>query len=91
VLEECAKSTADVRFASPHFSAVPEFVNSSYAQRYEILCRKLVQEQMYDAAALVLTNAKAVRTGEFRAASELTSARCFAATLAGKVAAVAGG
>lgn len=86
VLEECPKSTAAVRFVSPHFAALPEFENTSYARRYDILCRKLVQEQLYDAAALVLTNAAAASTGDYRAASELTSPRRFAAALAGKIA-----
>jgi hypothetical protein len=46
-------------------------------------------ERLYDAAALVLSSAKAVRTGASRIASELTSPRLFAATLAGKIAAAA--
>jgi len=89
VLEQCPKSTMPVRFTSPHFPAMPEFENTSYAVRYEILCRKLVQERLYDAAALVLTTRRADKTGEFRTASELTSPRAFAATLAGKIAAMA--
>jgi len=91
VLEECPRSTTPVRFTSPHFAAMPEFEDASYAARYEILCRKLVQEQLYDAAALVLTSAKDARTGAFRAASELSSPRRFVATLAGKIAAMAAG
>ena len=87
VLEECDKSTLPVRFSSPHFPAMPEFESTSYAARYEILCRKLVQEQLYDAAALVLTDRVSGRQGEWHAASELTSASRFAATLAGRVAA----
>lgn len=88
VLDQCPKSTTPVRFTSPHFPAMPEFENTSYAARYEILCRKLVQEQLYDAAALVLTTAQAATTGAFRTASELTSPHRFAATLAGKIAAM---
>lgn len=91
VLEECPKSTTPVKFTSPHFPAMPEFENTSYAARYEILCRKLVQEQIYDAAALVLTDRSAATTGKFRTASELTSPHRFAATLAGKIAAIAAG
>lgn len=91
VLEECARSTTPVRFVSPHFPAMPEFENTSYAARHEILCRKLVQEQLYDAAALVLTAPAAVETGAFRTTSELTSPRRFAATLAGRIAAMAAG
>ena len=91
VLDECPKSTTPVRFTSPHFQAMPEFKNTSYAARYEILCRKLLQEQLYDAAALVLTDSRRTAGGTFRAPSELTSPRRFVATLAGKIAAAAAG
>ena len=91
VLEECPRSTTPVRFTSPHFPAMPEFQETSYAARYEILCRKLVQEQLYDAAALVLTDIGTAKKGQFRAASEFTGPRRFAATLAGKVAGMAAG
>jgi hypothetical protein len=87
VLEQCPRSTAPVKYCSPHFPAMPEFEQTSYADRYEILCRKLVQEQLYDAAALVLTDRQSATTGAFRAASELTGPHRFAATLAGKIAA----
>ena len=89
VLEECEKSMAAVRFTSPHFPAMPEFEDTSYAQRYEILCRKLIQEQLYDAACLVMTPKKGgLTTGEHRCLSDLTSAKRFAATLAGKMSAM---
>lgn len=89
VLEECPRSIAPVKFKSPHFAALPEFNQASYEGRYEILCRKLVQEQLYDAAALVLTKPAAFKTGASRATGDLTSPRRFAATLAGKIAAMA--
>jgi hypothetical protein len=89
VLEACTMSTSPVKFTSPHFPAMPEFENTSYAARYEILCRKLVQEQLYDAAALVLTDKHATTTGHSRWASELTSPHRFAAMLAGKIVAIA--
>lgn len=66
VLEDCPKSLSRVNIQSPHFPALSEFNNTSYATRYEILCRKLVQEQLYDAAALVLTSSKAGKDGSFR-------------------------
>ena len=91
VLEECPKSTVPIKRQSPHFDILPEFEGASYAERYEILCRKLVQERLYDAAALVLSTRRGIEDGNYRAASELTSARRFAATLAGKVAAMAAG
>ena len=86
VLEECPNSMRNVRFESPHFPAMPEFNDTSYAARYEILCRKLVQERLYDAAALLLTP---TRKNTWRNLSELTSPHRFAATLAGKIATAA--
>jgi len=89
VLEDCPGSTGSVRFSSPHFKTLPEFNNTSYAQRYEILCRKLVQDQLYDAAALLLTKKESFSTGAHISLSELTSPRRFAATLAGKMSGMA--
>lgn len=86
VLEDCDGSTTPVRFQSPHFPAFPEFLEKSYAERYEILCRKLVQEGLYDAAALVLTNRESGREGVYRELSEGTGLRRYFATLAGKIA-----
>ena len=91
VLEECPGSTTPVKFSSPHFPALAEFDNASYAARYEILCRKLVHEQMYDAAALVLTKKTDLGTGKYRDLSELTSAKRFTAVLAGKISGMVAG
>lgn len=89
VLEECDASLASVRCTSPHFNVFPEFEKASYAQRYEILCRKLVQESLYDAAALVLTPKHASETGDHRSLTDITSAHRFAATLAGRISGLA--
>jgi hypothetical protein len=84
VLEKCKSSTEPVSFHSPHFAALPEFENTSYARRYELLCRKLVQERLYDAAALVLTSASKPDP-PYESMSELTSPRGFMDELAGKI------
>jgi hypothetical protein len=89
VLEKCIKSTSPVRIDSPHFPPLPEYINSSYAQRYEILCRKLVQEQLYDAACLVLTPSTACDDGTWEQASDLTSPKRFVSTLAGMISGMA--
>lgn len=89
VLEKSTKSSNVVKITSPHFKAMPEFKDSSYAKRYEILCRKLVQEQLYDAAALVLTSRKSGESGQSESLSELTSSRRFIINLAGRISALA--
>lgn len=87
VLEKCGKSTTPVAIRCPHFQAMPEFDQASYVERYEIFCRKLVQEQLYDAAALLLTDQASAKTGKIGQASAMTSHERFAAVLAGKIAA----
>jgi len=89
VLDESPKSTCPVRFNSPHFKALDGFENTSYAQRYEILCRKLVYENLYDGAALILTSRQDIQTGQYRSLSEVTGIRRFAATLAGRISGMA--
>jgi Restriction endonuclease XhoI len=44
-----------VRVAEPHYKVFPEFKNISYVQRYELFCKKIVRERLYDAASLLLT------------------------------------
>ena len=56
LLEDCAKSRSAVRVMEPHFKVLPEFVRASYAQRYEIFCRKLVRERYYNAAVFLLSS-----------------------------------
>ena len=43
----------------PHFPVLPEFINASYAKRYETFCRKLVLEGCYTAAGFLLTDPSA--------------------------------
>src|SRR3990170_3972653 len=48
LLEDCPESQKPVRVQEPHFRVFPEFVNASYARRYELFCRKLVRERHYN-------------------------------------------
>jgi hypothetical protein len=67
----------------PHFHVDAAFVGASYAERAEILCRRLVLERFYDAACLLLsTNETATRVTE--PAEDLTFRR-FVAALRGHV------
>ena len=38
----------------PHFGVDPAFRGASYAERYQVLCERLVLERKYSAACLVL-------------------------------------
>lgn len=72
LLEDCAASNAVVRVREPHFKVFEEFRGATYAQRYQILCERLVERQLYAAAALVLSLRD---SREHRALSEATSLR----------------
>lgn len=52
LLEESEGSTSPVNVREPHFQVFPEFHDSSYADRYELLCKRLVREELYDATGL---------------------------------------
>lgn len=89
LVEECAGARSPIRYNSPHFSLFPEFSGASYADRYNILCRKLVQEQLYTTASLLLSPRSSVDTGEYTELSEMTSLKTFVTTFAGHIAAEA--
>lgn len=86
LLEDCPKSRRPVSEKSPHFPIFLEFDGASYSDRYHILCRKLMQEGLYDAAAFLLTSRSSAKTGEFSEMDEMTSFRTFVTELAARVA-----
>ncbi len=89
MVEDAPESRRPVTDRSPHFPVFKEFQGASYLKRYDVLCQRLVQEQLYGAAALLTSPRTAAATGEFQEMSELTSLKTFVTTLAGHVAAVA--
>lgn len=56
LLEDAPASTRPVRSQQSHYHVFPEFENSSYARRYEILLTKLLRERLYDSACLLLSD-----------------------------------
>ena len=66
LLEDCPASKNSVKVKEPHFKVFPEFVNASYAKRYEVFCRKLVRERHYNAAAFLMSDRKTGLKGIFR-------------------------
>lgn len=51
-------STHAVKLNEPHFSVRPEFKDSTYLDRYKILCQRLLLEHKYNAVALLATSGK---------------------------------
>ena len=86
LIEDAAGSRKPVKDVSAHFPIFREFEGASYADRYNILCRKLMQEQLYTAAS-VLMSPRSAEGGEYAELSELTGLRTFITALAGHIAA----
>ena len=89
LLEDCEESRKTVRNYQSHFPVLREFTGASYAERYNVLCRKLVQEQLYTSAAVILSPRSAATDGAYSELSELTGVRTFVTTLAGHIATAA--
>jgi hypothetical protein len=53
LVEDAPAARTPVRDRSPHFKVFPEFQGASYLKRYDILCQRLVQEQLYTTASLI--------------------------------------
>ena len=89
LVEDAPGSRAPVSDSSRHFPIFPEFRRASYAQRYDLLCGKLVREQLYTAAAVLLSPRSAAADGQFQEMSELSGLKMFVTNFAAHVAAVA--
>jgi len=89
MVEDAPESRKPVRDASPHFPVFQEFKGASYLTRYDLLCQRLVQEQLYTTTALVTAQRNATTTGDFTEMSPMTGLRTFVTALAGHVAAQA--
>jgi hypothetical protein len=89
MVEDAPESRRPITDRSPHFPVFKEFQGASYLKRYEILCQRLVQEQLYTSACVLSSQRSASTSGDFAQLSDLTSLKMFVTTLAGHVAAEA--
>jgi hypothetical protein len=85
-VEEAEGSTRPIRVAEPHFYVFDDFHNTSYLDRYERLCRRLVLEKHYSEAAIVVSSREGGLRGEYGDMSEPTSFRRFAISFAAHIA-----
>ncbi|WP_309892829.1 PaeR7I family type II restriction endonuclease [Archangium sp.] len=65
LLEDCPASKRPVKVDEPHFEVFPEFWDTSYAQRYELLLRKLVLEKLFDSSALLMCTEAQGQIGDY--------------------------
>ncbi len=85
LLEDCAESQKPVKVKEPHFKVFPEFVDASYAKRYELFCRKLVRERHYNVAAFLMSDRKGGSNGRYSEPAEDLTFDIFAKSLVAQV------
>jgi len=90
VLADAPEVHTPVETSSPHFPVLPEFEHASYAERFRLLCEKMVNEELYSEAALILSEPEAgAARGENRALSATSSFRRLISGLAAHAARIA--
>jgi len=89
LLEDSPGSTKPVAVKEPHFKVFPEFRGASYADRYRLLCLKLMRERLYDATCLLMSSAAEGLLGEYTEPDEEISFRNFITSLIAKAEAYA--
>lgn len=89
LLEDAPNSRRLVKESSLHFPISPEFPGASHQQRADLLCQRLVLEQLYTVASVITTPRTAASNGEYRELSDMTSLRTFVTAFAGHIAAEA--
>jgi type II restriction enzyme len=89
LVEDAPGSRAPVKDRSPHFPIFKEFQGASYLKRYDLLCQRLVQEQLYTTASVLASPRNAAQTGEISVMSSMTDLKTFVTSFAGHVAAEA--
>jgi len=89
MVEDAPESRRPVGDASPHFSVFKEFKEASYLNRYDLLCQRLVQEQLYTAATLIAAERSAMKSGKYSQLSSMAGLKSFVTAFAGHIAAEA--
>ena len=89
LLENCAESNTPVTEREPHFPVGPAFKGQSYAERYDLLCQRLVNEELYSSATLFSSRREDATDGRYRHPSQFTSLETFVAKFTNHLAAFA--
>jgi hypothetical protein len=88
LLEDSEAARVPVGVDEPNYPAFPEFRGASYARRYQLLCERLMKEQLYGCAALLLSDPEVgAGSGAHRELSAPTSHRTLFAEFAARTAA----
>jgi hypothetical protein len=73
LVEKSDRSVNPVNIKEPHYPVRQEFRQTSYLDRYVLLCQKLMLEKLYSAASLIWSDS----TGQFGSLDETISIQTF--------------
>ena len=76
---DVGKNEKYVRNSNGEFPAIDGL---SYMNRFDILCRRLMQKHLYTAASVIKTSRSAIDDGKFSNVSKETGIKAFLASLA---------
>lgn len=89
LLEKQEGSISPVRINESHFKVFETFKNTSYKDRYQVFCEKLLRERLYDAACyLTSEKVSGLKNGAYEEPTPDLSFSVFCAALIGKIATV---
>jgi Restriction endonuclease XhoI len=89
MVEDAPASRRPVTDRSPHFPVFKEFQGASYLRRYNLLCQRLMQENLYTATSVIASPRSAATDGAYADLDEMTSLKTFVTSFAGHIAAEA--
>lgn len=85
LVEDAPASRRVVRMKKMDFPAFAEFNNSSYLERYAILCKRLMFEKLYSHASVIASTKKGGKDGSYISVSSMTSLHSFLCNLGGYI------
>ncbi len=85
MLEDTDASTRPVRINEPHFKVFDEFRETTYLSRYELFCKRLMRERLYNAACFLTSDRKSGLQGVYAEPSRELCFQNFAGSLIGHV------
>ncbi|MDR0626593.1 MAG: PaeR7I family type II restriction endonuclease [Bifidobacteriaceae bacterium] len=86
LVEDCAASRQPGRPVTlMTFTAFPEFQGASYLARYDVLCRKLMQERLYTSTAVMAVTRSDGSEGVYADLADGTSLRALAVSFASRI------
>jgi len=84
-VKDCEETRRPGRGIKTQFPIAAVFENVSYAGRFDLICKRLMEKEIYSAASVVLSNEEAAQTGDYSEMSQETGLGRFVDALARRI------